>query len=119
MRVEREIFPAATDSRFLRELGVQAVGFSPMAHTPVLLHEHNEALSVRTFLDGIRAYEAVIPALANAPPSADSLTDFSKQVQAAEAATISEEDATATTATAAVAAAAEEPEAKRTKTAAQ
>ena len=74
MKVEREIFPAATDSRFLRELGVQAVGFSPMAATPVLLHEHNEALSVRTYLDGIRAYEAIIPAIADAPPSADVLT---------------------------------------------
>lgn len=39
MSVEREIFPAATDSRFLRKLGIQAVGFSPMASTPTLLHE--------------------------------------------------------------------------------
>jgi len=38
-RVEREIFPAGTDSRFLRAMGVQAIGFSPMAHTPILLHE--------------------------------------------------------------------------------
>mmetsp|Transcript_32679 Transcript_32679/g.66705 ORF Transcript_32679/g.66705 Transcript_32679/m.66705 type:complete len:450 (+) Transcript_32679:634-1983(+) len=67
MGVEREIFPAATDSRFLRALGIQAVGFSPMANTPTLLHEHDEALSVRTFLAGIKAYEALIPALADAP----------------------------------------------------
>lgn len=102
-RVEREIFPAATDSRFLRALKVQAVGFSPMASTPVLLHEvcahrrllawgrgpsfqghspfespcpayalllqqqHDEALSVATFLRGIHVYEHIIPALANAP----------------------------------------------------
>jgi len=38
-RVEREIFPAGTDSRFLRAMGVQAIGFSPMAYTPILLHE--------------------------------------------------------------------------------
>ena len=78
MRVEREIFPAATDSRFLRELGIQAIGFSPMASTPVLLHEHNEALSVSTFMHGIKAYEAIIPALADAPPSADALTVISE-----------------------------------------
>lgn len=62
--VEREIFPAGTDSRFLRALGVQAIGFSPMSGTPTLLHEHNEALSVATFLRGIGVYETVIDALA-------------------------------------------------------
>lgn len=66
-RVEREIFPAGTDSRFLRALGVQAVGFSPMANSPILLHEHNEALSVATFLRGIEVYQSVICALASFP----------------------------------------------------
>ena len=28
--LEPEIFPAATDSRFLREMGIRALGFSPM-----------------------------------------------------------------------------------------
>lgn len=37
-----EIFPASTDARFFRELGLPAFGFSPMANTPVLLHDHNE-----------------------------------------------------------------------------
>ena len=37
-----EIFPAATDSRYFRELGFPAIGFSPMANTPILLHDHNE-----------------------------------------------------------------------------
>jgi len=64
-KVEREIFPAGTDSRFLRALGVQAIGFSPMASTPILLHEHNEALSVASFLRGIEVYEEVIDRLAN------------------------------------------------------
>ena len=44
-----------------------AVGFSPLAGTPILLHEHNEALSVATFLKGIGTYVAVIEALAAAP----------------------------------------------------
>eukprot|EP00850_Spirogloea_muscicola_P014960 SM000111S18783 [mRNA] locus=s111:91567:99835:- [translate_table: standard] len=43
---EPEIFPAATDSRYLRYLGTPAVGFSPMRRTPVLLHDHNEVLIV-------------------------------------------------------------------------
>lgn len=37
-----EIFPASTDARFFRELGIPAFGFSPMANTPILLHDHNE-----------------------------------------------------------------------------
>merc|ERR1712151_733319 len=65
-KVEREIFPAGTDSRFLREIGVPSIGFSPMAETPILLHEHNEALSVATFLRGIAVYERIIFALAEA-----------------------------------------------------
>jgi aminoacylase len=37
-----EIFPASTDARYFRELGIPAFGFSPMANTPILLHDHNE-----------------------------------------------------------------------------
>ncbi|KAK4405409.1 Aminoacylase-1 [Sesamum angolense] len=37
-----EIFPASTDARYFRELGLPAIGFSPMANTPILLHDHNE-----------------------------------------------------------------------------
>ncbi|KAL5976907.1 hypothetical protein ACLOJK_021243 [Asimina triloba] len=39
---EPEIFPASTDSRYFRERGLPAIGFSPMANTPILLHDHNE-----------------------------------------------------------------------------
>jgi len=65
--LEKRIFPAALDSRFLRALGVPAVGFSPMAHTPVLLHAANEALSVSTFLHGIDTYKRIISAVADVP----------------------------------------------------
>ncbi|GMF24011.1 unnamed protein product [Phytophthora lilii] len=58
-RVETEVFPAATDSRFLRKVGVPAIGFSPMKKTEILLHEHNESLSRVTFLHGISVYTAV------------------------------------------------------------
>ncbi|KAF4317810.1 hypothetical protein JM18_005496 [Phytophthora kernoviae] len=57
--VETEVFPAATDSRFLRQLGIPALGFSPMNKTEILLHEHNESLHQDTFLRGIEVYETI------------------------------------------------------------
>ncbi|XP_067685085.1 aminoacylase-1A-like [Haliotis asinina] len=60
-----EIFPAGTDSRFTRECGIPALGFSPMNHTPILLHDHNEYLNEKVFLRGIDIYYEIIPALAN------------------------------------------------------
>ncbi|CAH0516023.1 unnamed protein product [Peronospora belbahrii] len=57
--LETEIFPAATDSRYLRKAGIQAIGFSPMKQTEILLHEHNEYLHKDTFLYGIKVYEAI------------------------------------------------------------
>lgn len=44
-----EIFPAATDARYLRNTGLPAIGFSPMANTPILLHDHNEVGYVAFF----------------------------------------------------------------------
>ncbi|KAI7791559.1 putative aminoacylase-1A-like [Triplophysa rosa] len=68
MTLKKEIFPAATDSRFMRELGLPAIGFSPMNCTPILLHDHNEYLNERVFLQGIQVYERLVPALASVPP---------------------------------------------------
>ncbi|CAG2237335.1 ACY1 [Mytilus edulis] len=65
MTLEAEIFPAATDSRFFRELGIPAFGFSPMNNTPILLHDHNEFLNENVFLKGIDIFCEIIPALAN------------------------------------------------------
>lgn len=63
--VEPEIFPASTDSRFIRELGIPALGFSPMRNTPILLHDHNEYIDQSVFLDGIGVYERLIKELAS------------------------------------------------------
>jgi acetylornithine deacetylase/succinyl-diaminopimelate desuccinylase-like protein len=61
---EPSIFPAATDSRWVRmALGVPCFGFSPMRRTPILLHDHDEHIGVETFLEGIRVFEAMIPVL--------------------------------------------------------
>ncbi|CAH1636348.1 unnamed protein product [Spodoptera littoralis] len=58
-------FPGGTDSRYLRELGIPAIGFSPMSNTAPGLHEHDEHLGADTFLRGIQIYESLIPAVAN------------------------------------------------------
>ncbi|KAF3435806.1 hypothetical protein FNV43_RR22898 [Rhamnella rubrinervis] len=60
-----EIFPASTDARYFRELGLPAIGFSPMANTPILLHDHNEFLNKDEYLKGIEAYESIIKAYAS------------------------------------------------------
>ncbi|XP_036386968.1 aminoacylase-1-like isoform X2 [Megalops cyprinoides] len=68
MSLQKEIFPAATDSRFIRAVGLPAIGFSPMNHTPILLHDHNEFLNEQIFLRGIQVYQELVPALASVPP---------------------------------------------------
>ncbi|CAN1150123.1 Acy1 [Linum perenne] len=60
-----EIFPASTDSRYFRERGLPAIGFSPMSNTPVLLHDHNEFLSQAEYLKGIEVYESIIKTFAS------------------------------------------------------
>lgn len=37
-----EINVGTTDARYFRVLGVPAIGFSPIANTPILIHDHNE-----------------------------------------------------------------------------
>lgn len=64
LKLKEAIFPGGTDSRFVRDLGIPAFGFSPMNKTPVLLHDHDEFLSESTFLTGLEIYTKLIPALA-------------------------------------------------------
>lgn len=65
IKIELEVFPAATDSRYLREKGLPAIGFSPMNNTPILLHDHNEFLNENIFLKGIPIFMELIQSLAN------------------------------------------------------
>ncbi|KAM7479522.1 hypothetical protein LguiA_027735 [Lonicera macranthoides] len=60
-----EIFPASTDARYFRLRGVPAIGFSPMAKTPILLHDHNEFLNKDEYLKGIDIYESIIKTYAS------------------------------------------------------
>jgi aminoacylase len=65
VKFSTEVFPAATDSRYLRERGIPAFGFSPINNTPILLHDHNEFLSERVFLRGIEILYNIVLDLAN------------------------------------------------------
>jgi len=64
-KIEPEIFPAATDSRFIRQLNIPCFGFSPMKNTSILLHDHDECLNDRVFLNGITIFVKLISALGN------------------------------------------------------
>lgn len=62
---EPEVFPAATDSRFLRALGIRALGFSPMRNSKIMLHENDEYLEEKVFLEGIGVYVNLIEELSS------------------------------------------------------
>nr|CAD7205489.1 unnamed protein product [Timema douglasi] len=73
LKVTPAIFPGGTDSRYVRLVGIPALGFSPMNNTPVLLHDHDEFLNEKVFLEGIKIYQSLIPAVANVPGKAHNL----------------------------------------------
>uniref|UniRef100_A0A023F7B3 N-acyl-aliphatic-L-amino acid amidohydrolase n=2 Tax=Triatoma infestans TaxID=30076 RepID=A0A023F7B3_TRIIF len=57
--------PGSTDARFLRKIGIPALGFSPIRNTEILVHSHNEMLNEVNFLEGIDVYRNLIKALVN------------------------------------------------------
>jgi len=63
--VKPQIFPAGTDSRYLREVGIPAIGFSPMNNTPILLHDHDEFLNETVFLRGIDIFVDIVANIAD------------------------------------------------------
>jgi aminoacylase len=81
-----QVFPAATDSRFLRALGIRALGFSPMRNTEILLHEHDEYILERNYLEGIGIYVELIQALGSRGDEMEELLSNNKR-PAEEAAT--------------------------------
>lgn len=93
LKIKTLVFPGGTDSRFIRQVSISttvsiivvlqnlinnifsffsyqvnipAIGFSPIARTPVLLHDHNEFLQADVYLHGIEVYKKLVPKLANA-----------------------------------------------------
>lgn len=65
LKLKPQIFPGGTDSRYVRDLGLPAIGFSPINNTPVLLHDHDEYLGVNTFLKGIEIYCKILVSIGN------------------------------------------------------
>ena len=65
LKTKLQVFPGGTDSRYIRSVGIPAIGFSPMINTPVLLHDHDEYLQADVYLRGIEIYKKIIPAIAN------------------------------------------------------
>ncbi|XP_017026519.1 aminoacylase-1-like [Drosophila kikkawai] len=66
LSINLQVFPGGTDSRYIRHAGIPALGFSPMNHTPVLLHDHDEFLLAETYLKGVQIYQKIIFSVANA-----------------------------------------------------
>ncbi|EFA10313.1 Aminoacylase-1-like Protein [Tribolium castaneum] len=65
LKLKVEICQGATDARYVRSVGLPGIGFCPMNNTTVLLHNHDEYLSVETFLKGIEIYSEIVTSLAN------------------------------------------------------
>ena len=61
--VEPQVFPAATDSRYFRKLGIPCIGFSPIIETPILLHDNDEFIYCSNFEHGIDVYLKLIRGL--------------------------------------------------------
>ncbi|XP_062123616.1 aminoacylase-1-like [Drosophila sulfurigaster albostrigata] len=67
LKFKPQVCPGGTDSRYLRQQGVSALGFSPMNNnTPILAHDHDEFIKADVYLHGIEVYKKIIPAVANA-----------------------------------------------------
>ncbi|XP_011297555.1 aminoacylase-1 [Fopius arisanus] len=66
LNVRNEVFPGGTDSRYVRQVGIPAICFSPMNNTTIKLHDHDEYLNKNIFLRGIEIYMRIIPSVANA-----------------------------------------------------
>uniref|UniRef100_A0A7S3LG95 N-acyl-aliphatic-L-amino acid amidohydrolase n=1 Tax=Amphora coffeiformis TaxID=265554 RepID=A0A7S3LG95_9STRA len=65
LTIDPQVFPAATDSRFLRALGIRALGFSPMKNTEIMLHENDEYIPESEYLQGILVYIGLLQKLAS------------------------------------------------------
>ncbi|KAH7704446.1 Protein C10C5.4 [Aphelenchoides avenae] len=66
-KIAPQIAAGGSDSKFLRNLGIRAIGFSPTHHTPIIHHQNNEFVNEKIFLRGIDIFEKLIPRLANLP----------------------------------------------------
>jgi aminoacylase len=73
IEIQPGFFPAASDSRYLRELDIPAIGFTPLINTvsspsiltkkPVLFHDHDEFIYIDGYLKAIDIYVHMIQSL--------------------------------------------------------
>ncbi|OLY77581.1 Aminoacylase-1 [Smittium mucronatum] len=61
------VMPAATDARFVRQAGIQAVGINPMINHKLLAHDHNEYIIESEYIKSIPFYTDLIERLASVP----------------------------------------------------
>lgn len=66
LKIKTQIFPAGTDSTYLRVQNIPAIGFSPMNFTTPLLHDHDEHIGAGVYLKGIAIYENIFEKIGNA-----------------------------------------------------
>ncbi|KAJ9086887.1 adenylate cyclase [Entomophthora muscae] len=59
------VFPAATDSRHLRKLGIPAIGLTPINQHPIQAHAIDESIRLKAFYKGIKFYTKLLPRLAS------------------------------------------------------
>lgn len=55
----------ASDSRFLRSMGVPTFGFTAINQTPILMHGDNEFLNKDILLEGVKIFMKIITEIAN------------------------------------------------------
>ncbi|XP_051174936.1 aminoacylase-1-like [Leptopilina boulardi] len=65
IEIETRIMQGATDLRFIRALGIPALGFTPLGNTTVLAHANNEYVNRNDFLKGIKILEKILLKVAN------------------------------------------------------
>lgn len=52
--------PVATDARYIRNIGIPCFGMSAFGETPLLLHDHDEYVSVEALNEGIQVYLRIL-----------------------------------------------------------
>lgn len=65
IKMQLLVCPGATDARYIRSKDIPALGFSPLTHTPMLLHAHDEYLHADVLEQGIEIVRKVLEAVAN------------------------------------------------------
>ncbi|KAK5645195.1 hypothetical protein RI129_006495 [Pyrocoelia pectoralis] len=65
VKVQTKVLNASSDARFLRSAGVPTIGFCPHPRTPNRAHQDNEFMNVTALIDGIEAFQKILPALAD------------------------------------------------------